>query len=100
MSSNKSTKDHNNHVTSYFDNAVVLVVLLVLTVITVLVGSLHLGKLAVAVALVMASIKATIVATYFMHLKYEPTYIKYTVLGVFVVLAVIIIFTFFDYSFR
>jgi cytochrome c oxidase subunit 4 len=100
MSSEKKSNNHNDHVTSYFQNAVVLVVLLLLTSITILVASLNLGKLEMTVALAVASIKATIVAWYFMHLKHEPPYIRYAVLAVFVLIALIIIFTFFDYSFR
>lgn len=49
----------------------VLIALLVLTVITVAVSRIDLGNVNLIVAVIIASIKATIVATFFMHLKFE-----------------------------
>jgi cytochrome c oxidase subunit 4 len=53
----------------------VLIALLVLTVITVLVSAkanfVHFGSWSIVIAMVIASIKAGIVAMFFMHLKYE-----------------------------
>jgi len=49
----------------------VFVMLLVLTVITVAVSRVDFGVLNMVVAMVVASIKAGIVALFFMHLKYE-----------------------------
>jgi len=45
--------------------------LLVLTVVTWLVSYVHLGMLNVAVAMLIASAKAALVALFFMHLRYE-----------------------------
>lgn len=97
--SNHNEKEHV-HITSYLQNAVILVVLLFLTYLTVFVANIDFGKVSLAVALIIASVKATTVATYFMHLKYEKPFIRYMVLGVFVLFAIVIIITFFDYSFR
>jgi cytochrome c oxidase subunit 4 len=59
----------------------VFVVLMFLTLVTVAVSYLHLSTLAaIAVALIIASIKAGLVAAYFMHLISERTII-YAVLG-------------------
>ena len=49
----------------------VFVALLVLTAITVLVSLKDFGMLNIVVAMTVASIKALIVALFFMHLKYE-----------------------------
>ncbi len=100
MSSDKSSSNHEGHVTSYFKFALVLVALLLLTTATIMVASFNFGRLEVAVALAVALAKAAIVAWYFMHLKDEPAYIRYSLLGVFVLITLILIFTFFDYSFR
>lgn len=89
-----------HHISSYTSHGIVLTVLLALTAISVLVAELHLGAISVAVALLVASIKGTTVLTYFMHLKYESTFYKVMVAGVFVMYALIIIFTFSDYLFR
>jgi cytochrome c oxidase subunit 4 len=49
----------------------VFAALLVLTVATVAVSYLDLGIMNVAVALLIASLKASLVALFFMHLKFE-----------------------------
>jgi cytochrome c oxidase subunit IV len=50
----------------------VFVSLLVLTIVTVLVSYVHLGKVGnIAVALIIATFKALLVAAYFMHLNSE-----------------------------
>lgn len=45
--------------------------LILLTGITVLVSYVHLGMMNVVVALLIASVKASLVALFFMHLKHE-----------------------------
>lgn len=74
--------------------------LLVLTAITVVVAGMHLGNLSVLTALVIASIKAGVVLSFFMHLKYEATVFKtmfFCAIGTF---AIFIGLTFFDVLFR
>ena len=100
MSNSNHDNNEHVHITSYKQNAIILVVLLVLTYLTVFVANINFGKLSLAIALIVASVKATTVALYFMHLKYEKPFIRYMVLGVFALFAIVIIITFFDYSFR
>ncbi len=52
----------------------VLLALLVLTVVTVAVSYIHLGPFNLAVALVIAMIKALLVATFFMHLRWDKPF--------------------------
>jgi cytochrome c oxidase subunit 4 len=59
------------HNLGYFSTIMVWVALIVLTVVTVEVAQYDLQELTVAVALLIASAKAVIVAMYFMHLKFE-----------------------------
>jgi cytochrome c oxidase subunit 4 len=49
----------------------VLVILLVLTIITVAIAQFDFGNMNLVVAMVVASVKAALVALFFMHLKYE-----------------------------
>lgn len=57
---------------------VVFGALMVLTAVTVLVSTVHLGGMGnVAVALVIAALKASLVALFFMHLKYDGKADKY-----------------------
>lgn len=88
------------HISSYTSHALVLITLLMFTALSVTVAELHLGFISVAVALLIASVKGSTVLAFFMHLKYESTFFKGMVIGVFVVYTLVIIFTFFDYLFR
>jgi len=95
------TSDHavdiDKHVKVYIT---VFVALMVLTLVTVAISRLHLSvPIAVTVALLVAIIKGSLVACYFMHLISEKKLI-YAVLAVtvafFVVLLALPVLTFFD----
>ncbi len=65
---------HHNlerHVTSYKAYAVVWIVLMALTFITVYVSYIDFGMFNIVIAMGVASVKASIVALFFMHLKFE-----------------------------
>jgi cytochrome c oxidase subunit 4 len=81
-------------------NWTVLLVLLILTTLSILAVKLHLGAFTVALALILASVKVTIVLTYFMHLKFENMLLRLMVGGVFLLFAIVIAITFIDYYFR
>lgn len=74
MKQNHEDKGHHEHpIVSYKEHFSTLVALLLLTVMTVAIsvfGS-NLKTLSVATALLIASVKAVVVAYYFMHLKYD-----------------------------
>ena len=65
--------EHEEHILSYKTLLMVLGVLFVLTVITVFASTIDLGALNVWVALMIASVKATFVLLFFMHLKFEQS---------------------------
>lgn len=89
-----------HHIQSFFSHGVILVLLLALTAITVWVTNIHFGKFSIGVALIIASVKAFIVLSYFMHLKYEGKFIKWIVAVVFLVYGLVIVITLFDYLLR
>jgi len=93
-------KNHEDHITSYSLNLSVLLILLILTTISVLAVKFHFGAFTVAVALIIASVKAGIVLTYFMHLKFENLLLRLMVVGVFLLFAIVVVITFIDYYFR
>ena len=93
-------KNHEDHITSYSLNLTVLLILLILTTISILAVKMHLGAFTVALALIIASVKVTIVLTYFMHLKFENLLLRLMVGGVFLLFAIVIVITFIDYYFR
>jgi cytochrome c oxidase subunit 4 len=89
-----------NHMTEYPVYSKVLIGLLVLTTFTILVPWMDLTAFTALIALVLASTKAGIVMTYFMHLKVEYILLKIFVIMVLAIYASVIILTFSDYIFR
>jgi cytochrome c oxidase subunit 4 len=88
------------HISKYSLTAKVLVTLLILTMVTVAAAWFNFGKLNIIIAMAIASFKVFLVLTYFMHLKYEKLVFRLMVGMVFILLALIFIFLFFDYWFR
>jgi cytochrome c oxidase subunit IV len=75
MSDAHASDDISKHVKTYF---MVFGTLMVLTLVTVGVSYLHLATHeAIVVALVIATIKASLVALFFMHLNHERKLIYY-----------------------
>jgi len=93
-------KHDETHISSYTSNAIVLVALLVLTAISVLATGWHIGAFTVGLALLIASVKVSIVIYNFMHVKHESLFIKLMIIGVFALYALVIIITFIDYYLR
>jgi cytochrome c oxidase subunit IV len=78
MSSATDTHDHahddgavHSHISPTWFYAAIFVALLCLTVATVAQSYLDLGGLNIALVILIASMKASLVATFFMHLKYD-----------------------------
>lgn len=76
-----STVDHSDHhEITLEDNIGVFVCLLCLTIVTVVVATFDMGILNLPVALLVASVKATLVFLYFMHLRFD-TFINRIIFG-------------------
>jgi len=88
------------HIVPYRTYAIILVILLVFTGLSILVTSFELGPLAVSAALLLASLKTTLVFLYFMHLKFDQRLYGIIVLVVLLVFLAVVVVTFLDYSFR
>jgi len=89
-----------SHVTDYRVYIWVLLGLLFLTVVTITITWVDLSALTVLVAMLIASVKAGIVLTYFMHLKFESALFRVLVIMVLTIYALVIFLTFFDYLMR
>jgi len=74
--------------------------LLVLTGVTVTAAGLHLGKLSIIVAILIATVKGTYVLFYFMNLKYEKRIFKIMFAVALSTFMIILLLTFVDVSFR
>lgn len=93
-------ENEKHHITPYNVYVKILILLLFLTAITILVTYVELGPLSVTVALGIASLKVFIVLAYFMHLKFDDKMFRIMVAGIFLLLFLIIVVTFIDYTFR
>ena len=89
-----------HHVVSYGTFTLIWLGLLVLTAITVGVAGIHLGAWNTIVAMGIASLKASLVLLYFMHLRYESKLFIGMVLLTIVTVTIIFILTFIDIPFR
>lgn len=78
----------------------VLVALLILTIITVAAAHVDMGKWNILGALAIASVKATLVVTIFMHGKYENSIVTMYIIIPFILLAIMIGGIFTDDPFR
>lgn len=93
------TADHAVHVTGPKTYGAVLGALLVLTVVTVLASYVDFGAFNTVVALIIASIKGSLVALFFMHLRHDK-FNAVVFLGGLLFLAVFLIWTLFDIGTR
>ena len=71
MTAYTHTEEH--HITTNKTYIIVWLALMILTAVTVYVSYINFGILNIVIALVVASIKASVVALYFMHLKFEDS---------------------------
>jgi len=98
----KGMAEHRSmgHIVGYRIFAIVWACLLALTGLTIWVAGLHLGNFSTFAAMLLATLKASLVLYFFMHLKYEGTVFKLMALVTIATLTVIILMTFTDIWFR
>jgi len=94
------TKHNETHIVSYKTYLITLAGLITLTLISVGVTYIQLANLTIFTALLLASIKSTLVLIYFMHLKFDNRILQILVAAVFILIALVILITFLDYNFR
>jgi cytochrome c oxidase subunit IV len=92
--------EEKHHISSYTSHLLVLGALVVLTAASVAVTSLEMGKYNTLVAMLIAGIKAGIVLTWFMHLKFDNKIFAIFTVAVIVLFLLVLYVTFFDYSYR
>ena len=78
----------------------VLITLLILTAITVAASRIHFGSANMLIAMAIASIKASLVIAFFMHLKWDTGINKIVFLSAFLFLSLLFIFTLGDQATR
>jgi len=92
--------DKSHHIVPYRTYALILLLLLVLTATSVAVTQIELTRWAMAVALLLAATKSSIVLAIFMHLRFDSRVYKVMAIFVILVITAVIVLTFFDYGFR
>jgi len=100
MSMDNRQMTSKGHIVGYGLFISVWACLLVLTGITIWVAGLHLGNFSTFAAMLIATLKASLVLWFFMHLKYEPPVFKVMALATIATLTVIVLMTFTDIWFR
>ena len=93
-------EEQHGHIGGTRNYVIIWIMLLALTGATIIVAGMHLGRFSTLTALVIASIKASLVLWFFMHLKYEKRLFKFMFLVPVATLTVIIGLTFLDIWFR
>lgn len=88
------------HIGTYKLYVTVFVALLFCTMATVGVASIHLGKANLAVAVIIASIKAALVCTFFMHLKDDNKFNSLILIAAITFIGVFFALTLNDVSYR
>lgn len=97
------TQDHSielGHVVPFKMYLGVFISLLVLTALTVIVSRFDFGAFNLVIAMLVASVKAGLVAMFFMHLKYENKFTLVYAGFPIVLLAILLIGVFLDNPFR
>jgi cytochrome c oxidase subunit 4 len=97
MSNHAATHEHE--ITGPKTYSAILLALLVLTILTVAISRVDFGNLNTVVAIFIASVKGSLVALFFMHLRHDKFNGVIFVLGLFF-LGIFLIFTLFDVSTR
>lgn len=89
--------DHSSEPALYLRT---LVSLLILTIITVVAAGFNFGSANVVIALAIATIKASLVALFFMHLAHDKPVNGIIAVGGFIFLGLFLLFTFLDVGTR
>jgi len=97
---NQDQHSSTTHTHGYGIYILVWLALITLTTITVAVAGMNIGKYTVATALIIASVKAYLVLTIFMHLKSENKTFKVFVLVALFFIVISFTLLFADYSFH
>jgi len=88
------------HIVSYSTYVYVWAALLVLLAATIAVARIEFTAYSVVINLLIASVKAALVVTFFMHLKYEGRFLRGLLIMALCTLAAIIALTFSDVWYR
>lgn len=93
-------ENEKQHVVPYRVYVYILAALILFTFLSIGITQINLGAYSVLGAMVFAIVKSFLVLTYFMHLKFDSPFLRWSVLGVFILILVVVFITFLDYLYR
>ena len=93
-------EEHGEHIVPPGVYAAIITTLVALTILTVIAAFIDLGRFNIAVALLITTIKATLVVLFFMHAKYVPRRTKLVIMAGIFWLALLLFMTLSDYVSR
>lgn len=96
----KRAQEQSLHIIPFRIYVYVWVALLLLLAATIAVATYHFTSFSVVINLLISTAKAALVLLFFMHLRYEGTFLKVMLSVALVALTLIIILTFSDVWFR
>ena len=95
-----SHDDHDAHLVPYKVFVFVWLALLGLTAVTVGASFLDLKQMTMFTALLIATVKCTLVILYFMHMRWDKPILAYFLIACLLTYAIFVALTFSDYAFR
>ena len=98
--SEQEHQEHSEHIVPPTTYLAIILTLLFLTGTTVWAAFVNLGRFNIVVALVIATMKATLVVLFFMHAKYSPKRTKLIILAGIFWLAILLFMTLSDHISR
>lgn len=92
--------DEEVHIVSFSTHTMVWLGLLMLSGLTVAAAGINLGSLNLLIAMTIATMKASLVLAYFMHVKFEKPWLQFVILFVIIFMLVVFGETFVDFGTR
>ena len=96
----ESITTHEDHHVPYSTYVWVWAILIFLTGVTVGAAVADMKHLAVFTAILVATVKSSLVILYFMHIRFERRIFSWMLIAIIATYAIFLILTFADYSFR
>ena len=93
-------ENEKHHIVPYRTFLLILAALIFLTLASVAVTQISLGTFTVAMALLIAAVKSSLVLLIFMHLKFDNKFFLAAVIAVILIIAIVIFITLLDYIYR
>lgn len=86
------------HIVNYSTHTLVWFGLLMLSGLTVAAAGINLGSINLLIAMIIATMKASLVLAYFMHVKFEKPALQFIILFVIIFMLVVFAETFVDFA--